>query len=69
MNTLDKIKKFFTKKSESETMIGFVRNSICPDCKDSGTLLEGPHAGLAMNIMCSKCKSRFNITPFSIDRI
>ncbi len=31
----------------------------CPDC--GGKLLAGPQGGLAVNAMCEKCKSRFNV--------
>jgi len=34
----------------------------CPDCHGT-TFLEGPHGGLAVNIQCAQCKSKFNIVP------
>lgn len=43
----------------------------CPDC-GSDTFLEGPHGGLAINVMCANplCNSKFNIRwPFTPVRI
>lgn len=41
----------------------------CPDCQSTGKFLEGPSGGLATNIMCDECKSRFNLTPFGVERL
>jgi len=32
----------------------------CPDCS-TGTLLQGPEGGVAMNVQCEKCAAEFNI--------
>lgn len=42
--------------------------NCCPDCgcKD---FLEGPQGGLCTNIMCARCRHKFNIGPFGIERI
>lgn len=41
----------------------------CPDCK-KGRLLKGPCGGLAQNIKCSNCGSKFNFSPpFTTQRI
>lgn len=47
-----------------------IKNNICPDCRQVG-FLEGPHGGLAVNIMCANpnCGSKFNWTPFGAERI
>lgn len=56
-------KKLFKKKDYrnelEEEMLGKGR---CPDCK-SKEFWEGPRGGMAMNITCAKCGSRFNIVP------
>jgi transcription elongation factor Elf1 len=42
----------------------------CPDCGDKKQFLAGPKGGLAQNIMCNTCKSKFNVTPpFFAERI
>lgn len=42
---------------------------ICPDCAGN-KFLEGPHAGLAVNVKCDDCGSKFNICwPFTPERI
>ncbi len=40
-----------------------LEKDICPDCEGTG-FLEGPHGGMAVNIMCANtdCKSKFNVT-------
>lgn len=42
--------------------------NCCPDCgcKD---FLEGPQGGLCTNIMCAKCRHRFNASPLGMERI
>lgn len=39
-----------------------IRKNICPDC--GGSLLEGPHGGLSVNVKCEKCNTKFNVTPY-----
>lgn len=54
-------------KGEIKTLYG----GHCPDCDAEG-LLEGPSAGLSVNIYCGneKCGSRFNVMgPFGAQRI
>lgn len=52
-------------KEESEKLA----QGICPDCNGKD-FLEGPHGGLAVNIQCDNCKSKFNIRwPFTPERI
>jgi len=34
----------------------------CPDCGGE-KFLKGPEGGLSENIMCTACKSKFNICP------
>ena len=35
----------------------------CPECGAKNSMLEGPHGGLAVNIMCSECKTVFWTAP------
>lgn len=35
----------------------------CPQCGAKNSMLEGPHGGLAVNIMCSECKTVFWVAP------
>jgi uncharacterized protein YbaR (Trm112 family) len=35
---------------------------ICPDCKSS-TFLTGPEGGGSVNILCSQCGAKFNVSP------
>jgi len=39
----------------------------CPDC--GNLLTEGPCGGLSVNYYCYHCGSRFNETPFGVERI
>jgi len=47
-------------KEEKAYLFGEQR---CPDCGDLKQFLAGPCGGLAQNIMCGTCKSKFNICP------
>jgi hypothetical protein len=42
--------------------------NCCPDCGGK-KFLEGPQGGLCTNIMCAKCRHRFNASPFGLERI
>ena len=42
--------------------------NCCPDCGGK-KFLEGPSGGVSTNIMCAKCRHRFNASPFGIERI
>lgn len=54
----------------TETELAGLRNGKCPDCQAQNSMLEGPHGGLSVNIMCSACKMRFNVVgPFGVQRI
>lgn len=46
-----------------------VKKNTCPDCEAKGQWLVGPRGGIAQNIKCANCGSRFNVTFFSADRI
>ena len=46
-----------------------VKKNTCPDCKVKGQWLGGPCGGLAQNIKCANCGSRFNVTFFCADRV
>ena len=46
-----------------------VRKDKCPDCKTTGKMQIGSSGGMCTNVRCGKCGSRFNITPFGVDRI
>lgn len=39
----------------------------CPDC--GGALTRGPCGGLSENFYCNMCGSKFNETPFFVERI
>ncbi len=36
------------------------RTGRCPDC--GGELRQGPHGGMAINHLCLRCSSEFNLT-------
>lgn len=44
------------------------RTQKCPDCAAKGKFLEGPSAGVSTNFKCGECGSKFNTTPFGIER-
>jgi hypothetical protein len=50
--------------------VSFIKRGLCPDCEHP-ELLEGPSGGSTLLIKCgnAECDSRFNISPFGIDRI
>ena len=53
------------KKDEEEKL----KKGVCPDC-DGDKFLKGPEAGLAVNVQCKNCGSRFNLRwPFTPERI
>lgn len=66
---------FKRKKNTTEETLVFdplmviLNEDKCPDCGAIGRWLMGPRGGIAQNIMCAKCRSEFNVTPFSVDRI
>ena len=45
-----------------------LRHGVCPDCQND-SFIEGPSAGLSTNIMCTECKSKFNMGPLTPERI
>lgn len=49
-------------KDVTEDEARFLDDGMCPDCKGD-KFYEGPHGGMSVNVMCSGCKSEFNITP------
>lgn len=65
----------FKKKEDTSVIVDerlllkYLKKDICPDCKTKGQWLVGPCGGIAQNIMCGNCHSRFNITPFCAERI
>jgi hypothetical protein len=47
----------------------FCERQCCPDC-GSTKFLEGPQGGLAQNVACAQCGSRYNLAfPFLVERI
>lgn len=38
-----------------------IDRGICPDCGVEGKLLQGPAAGMGMNIACDNCLSEFMV--------
>jgi hypothetical protein len=57
------------KQRERARLTRYIKNSQCPDCKTKNHIIEGSHGGLAINVMCEYCQSKFNVTPFGVDRI
>ena len=53
----------------SDDELECVRENKCPDCKSQDLIAKGPSAGLCVNVMCTECESKFNITPLGIERI
>ena len=44
--------------------VPFPDNENCPDC-GCGIFRPGPRGGMAQNIECARCGSRFNVTRLS----
>lgn len=42
-------------------------SGLCIDC--GGHLLSGPEGGGCVNVLCSKCDSKWSISPFNVERI
>ncbi len=40
-----------------------IDSGLCPACGAKDSFLNGPAGGLAVNIMCSACKVKYNILP------
>jgi len=57
------------RKKDKTLKLECVREGKCPDCKTKGQILEGPHGGMYINVRCDACGSRFNITPFGVERL
>lgn len=36
---------------------------MCPVCLQTNSLLQGPCGGMSVNVMCSCCGTRLNLTP------
>ncbi|MGH8136488.1 MAG: hypothetical protein ACRER4_09070 [Steroidobacteraceae bacterium] len=36
----------------------------CPECRAWRSFLTGPRGGLCMNIKCSQCGAKYNMSPF-----
>ena len=51
-------------KSPKEQVSNALAKGDCPCCESLGCLLEGPQGGMSVNVMCSKCGSRFNVSAF-----
>jgi predicted nucleic-acid-binding Zn-ribbon protein len=49
-------------RSENEKMFDELTKNGCLDCGNS-EFLEGPSGGMAQNIKCSKCGSKYNVMP------
>lgn len=54
-------------KSPKEKVNSALAKGDCPCCESLGCLLEGPQGGMSVNVMCSKCGSRFNVSAFFND--
>lgn len=57
------------KKSIKHSKLECVRKSECPDCDAKNSMLMGPRGGASVNVKCENCGSRFNVTPFGVERI
>lgn len=53
LNNLDKTKKLAEK----------LNKNICPGCGTKDEIHEGPHGGMAVNIVCKACGRWFWIAP------
>lgn len=66
---LAKIREERTGLTEAQQK-GLLEELTCPDCGSVKELLEGPRGGLAVNVKCGKCGSKFNLAyPFFAERI
>lgn len=50
------------KRSDNEKMFDELTKNGCLDC-GCNEFLEGPSGGLAQNVKCAKCGSKYNIMP------
>ena len=60
------------KPSVEEVMWDKIFNQECPDCGATDCILEGPHGGISINVMCDECKQQFNVSTvrgFLVERI
>ena len=58
-----------TQDEENKEITEYMRRTLkCPDCASTG-FYDGPCGGASQNISCAGCGSRFNTSPFGIDRI
>lgn len=48
---------------DDEVTVWFANSDLCPDCS-SGDFVLGPRGGLAQNMECASCGSRFNIARY-----
>ena len=55
----------YTQDQKREMWIDIHMRAKCPECGAEDSMLEGPHGGLAINIMCSQCKMVFWTVPFA----
>ena len=70
LNCLFKFLKYKWLKREPKTMLReaeklykYLMDEGCPDCKAHDHFLAGPEAGMATNIKCNCCGSKFNVVP------
>lgn len=55
--------------SEDEKINEYMReHNKCYDCGGE-EFIPGPRGGMCVNLMCANCGARFNVSPFSIERI
>lgn len=55
----------YTHEQKKEMWIDIHLRGMCPECGTHNSMLEGPHGGLAVNVMCSECKVVFWTGPFA----
>ncbi|KKN77859.1 hypothetical protein LCGC14_0355960 [marine sediment metagenome] len=53
---------------EQRVAESLINEQKCPDC-ESKKFYEGPSGGASTNFQCADCKSEFNISPFTAERI
>ena len=55
--------ELYTREQKDQMWLMIHAEEKCPQCGAKKSMLEGPHGGMAVNIMCSECKTVFWTTP------
>lgn len=54
----------YTSEQKREMWLDIHFKSTCPDCGSTDSMVEGPHGGQSINIMCTFCHTIFWTTLF-----